>query len=127
MDPRTFLRAEGLAVLGVVLAAYVELSGPLWLLAVVALAPDLSMLGDLAGPRVGGLCYNTAHTYVLPLAAGAAGYVADVRLLALGALVWAGHICADRLLGYGLKYEAGFRETHLSAQPAPVAALTDSK
>jgi hypothetical protein len=127
MDPRTFLRAEGLAVLAVVLAAYVELSGPLWLLAVLALAPDLSMFGYLAGPRVGSLSYNTAHTYVLPLAAGAVGYVADVRLLALAALVWAGHIGADRLVGYGLKYETGFRETHLSAQPAPIAVLTDTE
>jgi hypothetical protein len=25
----------------------------------------------------------------------------------------------DRLVGYGLKFESGFRDTHLSAQSAP--------
>jgi hypothetical protein len=33
-------------------------------------------------------------------------------LLAI-ALVWCAHIGFDRALGYGLKYAAGFRQTHL--------------
>jgi len=65
MRPRTILRIEGLTVLVAALAAYL---GPLWLLAVLALAPDLSMLGYLAGPRIGSYAYNLVHTYVLSLA-----------------------------------------------------------
>jgi hypothetical protein len=30
------------------------------------------------------------------------------------ALIWINHIGVDRLLGYGLKYPAGFGWTHLS-------------
>jgi hypothetical protein len=127
MEPRTYLRLEGLAVLAVALGGYLELSGPLWLLAVLALAPDLSMAGYLAGPQVGALAYNTVHTYVLPLALGAAGLWADVPTAVLVALVWAGHVGADRLFGYGLKYSTGFRETHLSTQPAPHGALSGSE
>jgi len=40
------------------------------------------------------------------------------------ALIWAGHIGADRLLGYGLKFESGFTNTHLSTQPDPIAAIS---
>ena len=39
---------------------------------------------------------------------------------------WVGHIGADRLVGYGLKFESGFKDTHLSTQPSPVAAFTES-
>jgi hypothetical protein len=68
MDPRQFLRVEGLAALAAALGVFLGLEGPLWLLAVLALAPDLSMLGYLGGPRAGSLAYNLAHTYTLPLA-----------------------------------------------------------
>lgn len=127
MDPRTFLRLEGLTVLALALYGYFLLDGPLWLLAVLALAPDLAMLGYLAGPRVGSLSYNVAHTYVLPATLGAAGFWLGVPTAVLIALVWAGHIGADRLVGYGLKYQSGFKDTHLSAQPAPVEAFTDTE
>lgn len=127
MEPRTFLRVEGLAVLGVALGGYFALDGPLWLLAVLALAPDLSMVGYLAGPRVGSLGYNVVHTYSLPLALGAFGFFTDAPVALLVALVWAAHIGVDRLAGFGLKFDSGFRDTHLSTQPAPVAALAESE
>lgn len=126
MEPRHFLRIEGLAVLALSLGGYFTLGGPLWLLAALALAPDLSMLGYLAGPRLGSLSYNVVHTYTLPLALGAAGFWGDSRIALLVALVWAGHIGVDRLFGYGLKFESGFTDTHLSSQPAPISALTES-
>lgn len=123
MQPAHFLRLEGLAAAAVALAAYVAVDGPLWLLVVLALAPDLSMLAYLAGPRVGSLGYNVVHAYVLPLALGATGVWADVALAVQVAAVWAAHIGVDRLAGYGLKFDTGFRDTHLGAQPAPTAAL----
>jgi hypothetical protein len=126
MEPRTFLRIEGAAALGIALGGYVTLDGPIWMLVVLALAPDLSMVGYLAGPKVGSLSYNLVHTYTLPFALGAVGFWADARLALLLALIWAGHIGADRVFGYGLKFESGFEETHLSRQPAPVDSVTDA-
>lgn len=84
------------------------------------------MIGYLAGPRIGSLSYNIIHTYTLPLALDALGFWANLRLALLVAFIWAGHIGADRLLGYGLKFETGFKDTHLSAQPASFTAFTDS-
>lgn len=127
MEPRFFLRIEGLVALGLALGAYFSLGGPVWLLVVLALAPDLSMLGYLAGPRTGSLVYNVAHTYTAPVALAGIGFWLGVDLAVLVAAIWAGHIGADRLFGYGLKFESGFKETHLSTQPPPIAALTDSE
>ena len=127
MEPRTFLRVEGLAALGIALAGYVTLDGPLWLLVVLALAPDVSMIGYLAGPRLGSLSYNVVHTYTLPIALGGLGSWVDSRMALLVALIWIGHIGLDRLVGYGLKFESGFKTTHLSTQSAPLEAFTESE
>lgn len=126
MEPQTLLRIEGLAALGIALGSYFTLDGPIWMLVVLALSPDLSMIGYLAGPRLGSLSYNIVHTYTLPLALGAFGFWADSRLALLIALIWAGHIGADRVFGYGLKFESGFTDTHLSTQSAPRESLTEA-
>jgi hypothetical protein len=127
MEPRNYLRIEGLAVLGIALAGYFTFDGSVWMLLILALAPDLSMIGYLAGTRVGSLSYNIFHTYTLPLALGSLGFWANIPLALLIALIWAGHIGADRLIGYGLKFDSGFKDTHLSTQPAPLQAFTKSE
>lgn len=120
MEPRTILRIEGLAVFGGALAAYAWLGGPLWLLLVLALAPDLSTFGYLAGPRIGSHAYNAVHTYVLPIVLGGVGVQVDSTIAVQVAVVWIGHVGADRLFGYRLKLPTGFKDTHLgNFQPAP--------
>ncbi|MFC7228421.1 DUF4260 domain-containing protein [Salinirubellus salinus] len=111
--PATLLRLEGVAAFAAATAAYYLLGGPLWLYLLLALAPDLSMLGYVAGPRVGSAAYNAAHTYVAPLALGALALWVGTDLLVLAALVWAAHVGVDRAVGYGLKYPTGFGDTHL--------------
>jgi Domain of unknown function (DUF4260) len=80
---------------------------------VLALAPDISLVGFAAGQRVGTAIYNAAHTYVVPVALGAIGVVAEMDLAIQVALVWLTHIGVDRTIGYGLKYPSGFKDTHL--------------
>ena len=75
--------------------------------------PDLSALGYLAGPRLGAWAYNLAHHKLLALALGAAGYLLAQPALLLAGTVLLFHISLDRLLGYGLKHESGFGDTHL--------------
>ena len=68
---------------------------------------------DDARPRIGALAYDLSHNLALPGAAVAVGLVAGSPWLVLvGALVVV-HVGIDRLLGYGLKYPSGFRDTHL--------------
>jgi hypothetical protein len=111
--PRRLLHLEGLAVLTAALVLYFD-AGYGWLLLVLLiLAPDLSMLGYLGGPRLGAACYDAVHTTVVPIALAVVGVLAEADTALQIALVWLAHIGADRLLGYGLKYPTGFKDTHL--------------
>ena len=111
--PRVLLRAEGAAVFAAATTLFFHGDHPWWLYLLLALAPDLAMLGYLAGARFGAVAYDTVHTYALPVALGAAGAIGDLAGLVAVALVWIAHIGADRALGYGLKYPTGFQDTHL--------------
>ena len=108
---RLWLRLEGLAVAAVGAYLYAR-GGHSWLLfAALCLAPDVSFAAYLGGARLGAYGYNALHSYVGPLALGAMSLAAGWSPAI--ALIWATHIGFDRMLGYGLKYPAAFRDTHL--------------
>jgi len=107
------LRLEGAAALAASAFGYSALGGDWWVFAALFLVPDLSMLGYLLNRRAGAFLYNLGHSYLSPAALALAGYLADAPNLYLIALIWTAHIGFDRLLGYGLKYTAGFGVTHL--------------
>jgi hypothetical protein len=111
--PRVLLRVEGIALFTGVVALYFNADYPWWLLLVLALAPDLSMIGYLAGPRTGAAAYDAAHTTLLPIALGVGGVLAERDVAIQLALIWLAHIGADRALGYGLKYPTHFKDSHL--------------
>jgi len=111
--PRALLHVEG----GVLLVASVYLyarfgMGWLWFAALI-LAPDLSMIGYVAGPRVGAWCYDAVHTTVGPAALALLMLVGLVPVAWGVPLVWLAHVGGDRLLGFGLKYPTSFQDTHL--------------
>lgn len=111
-DVRTILCLEDVVVLLLAVAIYRDVGGSWWLFALLFLVPDVSMIGYLAGPRVGAAAYNAAHSYVPALLLSAAGFTAlpGARRLAL---IWVAHIAFDRAVGYGLKYSDRFGHTHL--------------
>lgn len=110
---RGLLRLEGLVAFAAAVGVYVH-AGFSWpVFALLFLAPDLSMLAYLGGPRAGAIGYNFAHTYALPLVLTLAGFAGGVSAAAAGGLIWIAHIGFDRMLGYGLKYSTGFGDTHL--------------
>jgi len=113
--PKVLLRLEGLGVLVVATAWYAKLDASWWLFAVLILAPDLSMVGYLAGKKVGAALYNATHWYIPPLALIAWGMAGHAPVALAVGLVWAAHIGLDRALGYGLKYAEGFGMTHLES------------
>ena len=111
--PRLLLRLEGAAALAAGSIGFARLDGNWIFFAAMFLVPDLSMLGYLAGRRVGAMLYNLGHSYIsAALLAGVGAALAAHELWAL-ALIWVAHIGFDRMLGYGLKYPTGFGDTHL--------------
>ena len=111
--PAALLRVEGVALLALSVLLYWIYGGSWLLFGVLLLAPDLSMLGYIAGPRVGAAIYNTFHTYAMPAVVGALGIIFASPLLVAVALIWFAHIGMDRTVGYGLKYPSSFKDTHL--------------
>lgn len=113
MRPDRILRIEGVAVFLGATSAYLHLDGSLWLYVLLFFAPDLGMVGYLAGPSAGSRTYNIVHTYVLPLVLFSLGTWLAVGPATLVAAVWIAHIGFDRALGYGLKFPTAFAKTHL--------------
>lgn len=111
--PRLVLRLEGAALLLLSSVVYGWTDSSWWLFAALFLAPDLSFLGYLAGPRAGASIYNAVHTTLGPIVLGGVGYVLEWRTAFALSFIWAAHVGFDRALGYGLKYQAGFGFTHL--------------
>jgi uncharacterized protein DUF4260 len=107
------LRLEGLAVVALSAVFYARTGVSWWLFAALWLTPDLSMLGYLAGPRLGARVYNAIHSYVTPATLAVVGLLLGSAVLLPYALIWMNHIGVDRAMGYGLKYPAGFKFTHL--------------
>ncbi len=112
-QPRTWLRLEGAAVCAASLVAYSWQLGNWWVFAAAFLLTDLSMAGYLASPVIGARAYNLAHTYVGPIFLMMYGIAIGRGDVVPWALIWFAHIGLDRMLGFGLKYETAFRETHL--------------
>lgn len=110
---RVLLRVEGLCVLAVSLLAYAKFGSGWGTFALFFFAPDLSFFGYLAGPKVGAVSYNFAHSVAGALAVLAMGALLQAPMAITAGFIWAAHIGFDRALGYGLKYSAGFGFTHL--------------
>ena len=111
--PRILLRAEGAVLLIVAVILYARAGDSWWLFAILFIAPDLTFLGYLGGARIGAIAYNAAHTLIGPLLLAGAGLSLPASILVSLALIWIAHIGFDRMLGYGLKYAAGFGFTQL--------------
>lgn len=107
------LRAEQIAIFVTGVVVYLANGGPLLLLVPALLAPDLSMVGYLSGPRLGAITYNAVHNLVLALALIGLGWWLSVVWLLLAGAALLAHVGSDRALGYGLKLPTDFRDTHL--------------
>ena len=110
---RPWLRAEGAATFGAGLAGFLFLGLPWWAFPLLILAPDVSAIGYLRGPRVGAIVYNLVHDLATGVAVAGLGLaIGSVPLAAAGAILVA-HSGMDRMAGYGLKLPDAFKHTHL--------------
>jgi hypothetical protein len=113
MSVKWILRIESAAIAVVGIVFYLSASGPPLLLVPALLAPDLSMLGYLAGPRVGAVTYNLVHNWATAAILALLAIVTRELWPLLAGAVVAAHVGMDRALGYGLKLPTSFQDTHL--------------
>lgn len=113
LKPKWLLHVEGGAVLLLAGILYHQSQGGWLLFALLFLVPDLFMIGYLFSKRAGAILYNLAHTYTVPLLWLVVVWANGPIWYRWLGLIWMAHIGWDRLIGYGLKYETDFKDTHL--------------
>lgn len=112
-NTRAVLRAEGAILFASTILFFLIADGSWQLFALLFFAPDLGLLGYLAGPKAGAFAYNALHSTIGPLLLVLTGVVLLWPLAGPLAMIWLAHIGFDRALGLGLKYGDGIRLTHL--------------
>ena len=99
--------------LGLCIYALYLLHADWWWYILLAVGPDISMLGYLGGNITGAASYNLFHHKGIAIAIFVAGLLLPGVALQLAGIVLFGHSSMDRMLGYGLKLKDGFKHTHL--------------
>lgn len=107
------LKLEEFAMLLLGILAFSFLSFSWWWFLVLILVPDIGMLGYLFGSKAGAISYNVFHHKGLAVLIGITGVYLISSYLQLAGIILFSHASLDRILGYGLKYEKGFKFTHL--------------
>jgi hypothetical protein len=110
---KTVIKLEelGLFILGIYLFSL--LSYQWWWFLVLILAPDFSMLGYIFNTKTGAFFYNIFHHKGIAILLYLIGCYLKIEFLQLIGVILFSHASMDRIFGYGLKYEKGFKHTHL--------------
>lgn len=110
---QTLLKVEELAMFGLGIYLFSLLPYEWWWFLVLLLAPDIGMLGYLFGNRAGAFAYNLFHHKGIAIAIYLGGMYLSIPIMQLIGVMLFAHAAFDRFFGYGLKYEKGFKFTHL--------------
>jgi hypothetical protein len=110
---KTIVKLEelGLFILGIYLFSLLDYQW--WWFLVLILAPDLSMIGYAFGNKSGAFFYNVFHHKGIAVLLYIIGCYLKIEIIQLIGIILFSHSAMDRIFGYGLKYESGFKYTHL--------------
>ncbi|WP_411830172.1 DUF4260 domain-containing protein [Paenibacillus alba] len=93
---------------------YMHLNFPIWLFFVLLVVPDITMIGYAINKKIGAIVYNFGHTFILPLLLALCYLYFSKDYLLIISITWIAHICMDRVIGAGLKYQdSSFTKTHI--------------
>ena len=110
---KTSLKLEELAMLLLGTFLFSQLNLSWWWFIGLFLAPDLGMLGYLINTKVGAFTYNLFHHKFVAIAIYFFGIFITSEIVQMIRILLFSHASFDRIFGYGLKYEKGFKFTHL--------------
>lgn len=110
---KTILKLEELAMFGLGIYLFSLLLYPWWWFLLLILTPDIGMLGYLFNAKVGAFLYNILHHKGVAIVFYLVGVFLEIPLFQLVGVILFSHAALDRVFGYGLKYDKGFKYTHL--------------
>lgn len=109
----TVIKLEEAMLFGLGIYLFSLLDYTWWWFPALLLVPDLSMIGYAFGNKAGAWTYNIVHHRGVAVIVYLAGIYLNNTALQLAGVILFSHSCFDRVFGYGLKYEKGFKFTHL--------------
>lgn len=110
---KTIVKLEelGLFIFGIYLFSLLNYQW--WWFLVLILTPDFSMIGYAFNAKSGAFLYNIFHHKGIAVLIYIIGSYLKIEMLQLIGVILFSHAAMDRIFGYGLKYEKGFKYTHL--------------
>jgi hypothetical protein len=110
---KDLIRLEEAAMFALSILLFNELPFAWWWFLVLILSPDIGMIGYAFGNKIGAFSYNLFHHKALAVLIYVVGWWLSNDYFLFAGLILFGHASMDRIFGYGLKYENGFKFTHL--------------
>ena len=123
---KTTLKLEELALFLLGIFLFTQLPFAWWWFLVLILTPDIGMVGYLFGNKSGAISYNIFHHRGIAVAVYLTGIYLQSEFTQLIGVILFSHAAMDRFFGYGLKYEKGFKYTHIG-EIGKNSKLTESK
>jgi hypothetical protein len=110
---KTVIKLEelGLFIFGIYLFSLLDYKW--WWFLIWILVPDFSMIGYVFNAKAGAFLYNLFHHRGIAVLVYVLGCYLKTEAVQLTGVILFSHSSMDRIFGYGLKYETGFKYTHL--------------
>ena len=112
---KTLLKLEEVAIFLFCIFLFSQLSFAWWWFPALLLLPDIGMIGYIFNPKSGAFTYNFTHHRLVATIVALYAITYGEDYWKLIAIILFAHISFDRMLGYGLKYNSHFQNTHLGA------------
>jgi hypothetical protein len=113
MKMYVLLKLEEAAIFLFCIFLFNQLSFAWWWFPALLLLPDIGMIGYLINPKAGAFTYNLLHHRLVASLIAVYALTYGNEYWKLSAIIIFAHISFDRVLGYGLKYNDSFSNTHL--------------
>src|SRR2546423_13504118 len=110
---KNILKLEEAAMFGFCIYALSLFHADWWVYLLILLGPDISMLGYLLNNTIGAVSYNLFHHKGIAIGVFAVGFILKDEWMQITGIILFGHSSMDRMFGYGLKLDQGFKYTHL--------------
>ena len=110
---KNVLKLEEIAMFALSIYLFSFLDFDWWWYLVLFFLPDVSFVAYTVNSKIGAYAYNILHHKGIMILSYFLGIYFQNETLQMVGLVFFGHSSFDRILGYGLKYEDSFNNTHL--------------